>query len=249
MRFAPRLGLLRGWKGACTLVNRMCSDDPAKTLETQRPFCLFVEPLTDTIADMREILAINPQIKLNRRTAFHRKCARFATWFLLAAALIAATNRSLGASTPFLSEKEVAKWAIYQPPPRFPYAAYLLRANGTGRFMLRVQIRSGLVERVDVVQTTGWPFMDRAAITTLKQWRFKPGALPRTKKVLPDLKERFATEYVLIGVPITFEPLRDHLGCFDGGTDRVTDGPDPICETRLVNNLRCNRRPIRPTLR
>ena len=55
------------------------------------------------------------------------------------------------------------------------------------------------------------------------------------KKVLPDRKERFASEYVLIGVQITFESiLRDHLGVFlMAGQTEVTDDSDPIYDVQI----------------
>ena len=38
----------------------VCDPVGAKTLETQRTFCLVAKPLIDTTADMRDILATDP---------------------------------------------------------------------------------------------------------------------------------------------------------------------------------------------
>jgi protein TonB len=59
------------------------------------------------------------------------------------------------------------------PLPRYPLAA---RFDGAeGRVMLRVRVDArGQVETVDVTTSSGHAILDRAAIDTVRRWRFAP---------------------------------------------------------------------------
>jgi TonB family protein len=95
---------------------------------------------------------------------------------------------------------------VYAPRPEYPTQAPLYHISADGVFILRVQIRTGVVKDVQVQQSTGWSILDAAAKRTLMQWRFKPGAsnLPPIKVESPQLKDRFATEDSFVRVPIHF---------------------------------------------
>lgn len=127
---------------------------------------------------------------------------RFAGWFVVAATITATSSLALGASDQPVS---AAKWVLYRPKPDMPRASRLLHVGGTGLFVLRVQVRTGLVEKVDVEQTTGWHFMDHAATKAFKQWRFRPGMRLPAKVVLRDRKDT-SSDYVLVKIPVTFVP-------------------------------------------
>ena len=137
--------------------------------------------------------------------AIHRTLTRFAAWFVLAAAITATSSPAPGASGRFLSSEGAAKWVIYRPKPGLPRASRLLDVGGTGIFVLRVQLRTGLVEKVDVAQTTGWHFLDHAAAKAFKQWRFRPGVRLPAKEVVRDRKDP-STDYALVKIPVTFDP-------------------------------------------
>ena len=49
-------------------------------------------------------------------------------------------------------------------------------------FVMRIQIKSGRVKEVYVARSTGHSDLDAATVQALKQWRFKPDALPPIKK-------------------------------------------------------------------
>jgi TonB family protein len=95
-------------------------------------------------------------------------------------------------------------YAIYAPKPEYPLFARAHGMKGDGLFVLRVQIRTGLVKDVQVVHSTGWSILDSAAKRALMQWRFKPGTanLSPIKVQLPNLKDAFATEDSFVKLPV-----------------------------------------------
>jgi periplasmic protein TonB len=72
------------------------------------------------------------------------------------------------------------------PEPPYPLDAW--QAGREGRVTLRVSIAAtGLVEKAEVAQTSGWASFDDAALTTISRWRFEParrGGLPVSFEVL-----------------------------------------------------------------
>lgn len=106
------------------------------------------------------------------------------------------------------SPTEALSWLAYAPKPQYPLQARRLRLTGSGLYRLRIQIRSGRVKEVTVSRSTGSAILDNAAINTLKEWRFKPGAPPPIKIILPHRKDPFAAEDSLMNVPISFSMSR-----------------------------------------
>jgi TonB family protein len=96
--------------------------------------------------------------------------------------------------------------AIYAPRPKYPVEALQRRMAGTGIFLLRVHIPTGRVKQVIVGRTTGAPILDTAAVETLLQWRFKPGAVPYRKITSVRMSPPQTREETLIKVPVTFTP-------------------------------------------
>jgi TonB family protein len=62
---------------------------------------------------------------------------------------------------------------VYAPAPPFPPGMSQRGVSGTGRFRLTFNAR-GNVTNVQVVQSTGNPYFDSAAIETLRQWKSSP---------------------------------------------------------------------------
>jgi TonB family protein len=110
---------------------------------------------------------------------------------------------SAAAPTTLTSEQK-AKLALYTPTPQYPIRALGWGMKGDGSYLLRVQVWTGVVKDVQVEHSTGYSILDSAAASTLKQWRFKPGALPPIKVQLPQLKDRFAAEDSFVRVPVHF---------------------------------------------
>jgi TonB family protein len=82
------------------------------------------------------------------------------------------------------------------------------RLTGDGLFILHIQIRTGLVKDVAVERSTGSSILDAAAISTLKQWRYKPGALsPKIEVDLPHPGVIPAEDY-FVRAPVHFTMSR-----------------------------------------
>lgn len=63
---------------------------------------------------------------------------------------------------------------IFAPHPTYPYEARRSKQAGTGRYLLTFA-PDGTVLTVSLLQRTGRPLLDQAAIRTLMRWRCKPG--------------------------------------------------------------------------
>jgi protein TonB len=70
---------------------------------------------------------------------------------------------------------------LYYPTPEYPLEARRQHMTGTGIFVLEVDAPSGVVTRVRVVRSTGFPMLDKSAVTTLKRWRFRPNTVAKIR--------------------------------------------------------------------
>src|SRR5438132_726863 len=80
---------------------------------------------------------------------------------------------------------------LYNPAPRYPYQARLLRSGpttGSGKFRVTFDA-NGQVKNVQTIESTGQGLLDSAAIDALRLWRAEPGAHEWT-----------------VMVPVTFQP-------------------------------------------
>lgn len=85
----------------------------------------------------------------------------------------------------------VARRVLYNPAPKYPFEARSIRVGpnrGNGKYRVTFGT-NGLVKNVQVVESTGQPILDNAAVEGLRQWRADPGANDWT-----------------VLVPITFAP-------------------------------------------
>lgn len=119
-------------------------------------------------------------------------------------AMLVAGHPAVAAPPSVKTRRDVQGLVIYAPEPQYPFQALQQYVNGAGIFVLRVQIASGRVKEVMVARSTGHAVLDRAAVNTLKRWRFKPGALLPSKDILPHVKDPLAADDSLVKVPITF---------------------------------------------
>jgi TonB family protein len=65
--------------------------------------------------------------------------------------------------------------------PEYPYEARRQRITGSGIVAMTVDPATGMVIDVSMWQSTGSPYLDNAAITGFRKWRFKPGTAFRIK--------------------------------------------------------------------
>jgi TonB family protein len=68
-------------------------------------------------------------------------------------------------------------FAVTAPRPEYPYEARRQKITGDGVVVMTVDPVSGNVISVSMSKTTGSPFLDNAAVTGFKRWRFRPGTL------------------------------------------------------------------------
>jgi TonB family protein len=73
------------------------------------------------------------------------------------------------------------KLAISHPTPEYPLEARRRHFAGAGVFELSISEDTGEVSSVKVVTSTGYPVLDRAAVKTLKLWKFRPHSVIRVK--------------------------------------------------------------------
>ena len=67
---------------------------------------------------------------------------------------------------------------LYAPEPDLPAVRY---SNNmiwrTGVYRLSINQKTGVVDRVKILQAIGWERIDGPAVWTLFQWKFRPGAI------------------------------------------------------------------------
>lgn len=78
------------------------------------------------------------------------------------------------ASLPVSSAKA---FAVSAPRPEYPYEARRQKITGDGVVVMTVDPVTGNVISVSMSTTTGSPFLDNAAVTGFKRWRFRPGTV------------------------------------------------------------------------
>lgn len=76
-----------------------------------------------------------------------------------------------------ISGEDVKRGLIESPTPPYPPAYRALRLEGTGSFWLHFNTKSGRVDAVKVVQSTGHAELDKVAVSTFYRWRCRPGWL------------------------------------------------------------------------
>ena len=64
---------------------------------------------------------------------------------------------------------------IKKVEPEYPMGFVIHGAKGRGRFRLTINSKSGLVDEVKVLQSTGYRELNELAVKALLQWQFKPG--------------------------------------------------------------------------
>jgi protein TonB len=78
-----------------------------------------------------------------------------------------------------LSSAKIA--ALSAPRPEYPYEARRQKITGSGIVAMTVDPATGRVTDVTMWQSTGSPYLDNAALTGFRRWRFQPGTAFRIK--------------------------------------------------------------------
>ncbi len=93
---------------------------------------------------------------------------------LVAAATVAGNRCSDPVhGSPVAAPRIEAASPLETPPPVYPRLS--VRAGEEGRVLCRIHLSDqGLVVGVDVIESSGFPRLDRAAVEALSAWRFRP---------------------------------------------------------------------------
>lgn len=59
--------------------------------------------------------------------------------------------------------------------PEYPIGIVIHGAKGRGKFRLTINPKSGLVDEVKILQSTGYQDLNKLAVKALLQWQFQPG--------------------------------------------------------------------------
>src|SRR6476646_5851076 len=76
--------------------------------------------------------------------------------------------------TSSLSDEELVQNTLASPGPPYPEAAQKAKMTGSGFYELRIN-KAGTITSVVIVKSSGNDVLDKAATTTFRRWRFKPG--------------------------------------------------------------------------
>ena len=67
--------------------------------------------------------------------------------------------------------------AVNAPRPEYPYEARRQKITGSGIVAMAVDSMTGSVTGVSMAKSTGNVFLDNAALSGFRRWRFKPGTV------------------------------------------------------------------------
>jgi TonB family protein len=65
--------------------------------------------------------------------------------------------------------------AVKTVQPEYPYTAQARRQGGFGLYRVTLDVKSGSVTKVTVIQSAGVPTVDESAVKALRLWLWKPG--------------------------------------------------------------------------
>lgn len=69
---------------------------------------------------------------------------------------------------------------LYAPVPPYPREARAKEMSGAGWYVLDID-SNGRVGRAIIAISSGHKLLDKVALSTFKQWRFRPGTVSRVK--------------------------------------------------------------------
>jgi TonB family protein len=102
--------------------------------------------------------------------------------------------------------------AIFAPRPKYPYEARRKQLTGSGIAELTVDLATGRVTNVVMIESTGHDVLDEETVSTFRRWRFKPGRISRVRTpinfVMPSGGEG--------AVVVQQKPMQDVLARFLG---------------------------------
>lgn len=95
------------------------------------------------------------------------------------------SNTPIASSTPAPAGQglEIKPGYKETPEPQYPALARRMGYQGTVELKILVN-RSGMVEEMQVVSSSGYPVLDQSALTAVQRWRFEPGTRDAVKEAM-----------------------------------------------------------------
>jgi TonB family protein len=106
------------------------------------------------------------------------QCVLIMAWFAAMAPAVLAADKTTAVwsddHASALSDEELTRYALASPGPGYPEEAQRTKVAGSGLYELRLD-KAGVPKSVVIVKSSGSAVLDKAATTTFRKWRFKPG--------------------------------------------------------------------------
>jgi TonB family protein len=106
------------------------------------------------------------------------RCSLILAWFAVIAPAALAADKTTAVwsdgHSSALNDEELTRYALSSPGPGYPQEAQTSKIAGSGLYELQLD-KSGMPKSVVIVKTSGSVVLDKAATTTFRKWRFKPG--------------------------------------------------------------------------
>lgn len=129
------------------------------------------EPVTDQSPDATDPLPTPP---VTDRTFIEPTTTPPPVHRIIKFAPVVRSRAATPSSVPLSSARA---FAVSAPRPEYPYEARRLRITGDGIAIMTIDPGTGNVIQVTMTKSTGNQFLDNAAITGFKRWRFRPGTV------------------------------------------------------------------------
>src|SRR3954468_13092432 len=103
-------------------------------------------------------------------------------WVIVSAAIsIAAAGTSIARDVDVTVSPELRRFMLSMPYPTYPLEARTKRITGRGKCELVIDLPTGVVTRVFVIESTGSKLLDEAPAKAFLRWRVRPGLFKRMR--------------------------------------------------------------------
>lgn len=153
-------------------------------------------------------------------------CCRKLIWLFVA--LLPLWPRLAAEDIKPLDEKETLALAVHTPRPNYPYEARLRHEQGSGIAIVTTDPTTGYAANAVMAVSTGFPSLDDAAISTFRQWRFKPGRVFKVRIPVTFSLSVGGLGSVVAEVQVVKAPRMDQVLAPFLGKENVIKAPMPV---------------------
>ena len=107
--------------------------------------------------------------------------SHFSALLYLVVISVVATCSIASAQSSTTSIAAARKLSINAPMPKYPYPMSTRGIGGKGVVELSIDPKTGVVTSAQMLQSTGQDMLDQSALKAFRQWRFRPGTIPKVK--------------------------------------------------------------------